>query len=63
MSENKKKISENTENKLLTDDQLEKVSGGDGIPTVTPLLFKRFADDSTNVDGKELYEFPVNTAE
>lgn len=62
MSENKKKISENTENKLLTDDQLEKVSGGEGIPTVRPVLYKRHSDDCTNVDDKELYEYPLNNS-
>ncbi len=61
MTENKKKNSENTENKLLTDDQLEKVSGGEGIPTVRPVLYKRHSDDCTNVDDKELYEYPLNS--
>jgi len=63
MTENKNMIPENTENKPLTDDQLEKVSGGECIPTMRPVLYKRCSADSTNVDGKELYECPVNTAE
>ena len=62
MTENKKKISENTENKLLTDDQLENVSGGEGIPTVWPVLYKRHSADCTDVDDKELYEYPLNNS-
>ena len=49
MTENKKTIPENTENKPLTDDQLTGVTGGKTVIIVQPMGFKRCAANSEHV--------------
>ncbi|MBQ2954864.1 MAG: hypothetical protein IJE08_00220 [Clostridia bacterium] len=49
MTENKK-IPENTDNKPLTDDQLEKVSGGEDLSlSAVPMIYLKCAVDSRHI--------------
>ena len=50
MSEEKKIIPENNEGKLLTDDQLEEVSGGEDLSlSAMPIIYLKCAVDSRHI--------------